>query len=110
VFQTQDGRDGVAIHTTGTVGPGSGHVREHVPHLAPDALGVVYAAVRLPREDGSPYDRLLLVSGVAPTLAERPLMALVAAEITVNATLVPADEPLPPGRVAVNAAGDVAGS
>lgn len=109
-FETADGRDGVAIYTTGSVDPVTGHVGEHVPHLDAEALGVVHGAVRLPRLDGAQRDVVLVVSGVAPTLDERPLMALVAAQLTVNATLQPADQPLPPGRVAVDAVGVVAGS
>lgn len=109
-FQTQDGRDGVAIYTTGSVDPSSGRVGGHIPQLDADALGVVYGAVRLPRLDDAQQDVVLVVSGVAPTLEERPLMALIAANLTVHATLQHADEPMPPGRVAVDAAGVVESS
>lgn len=82
-FVTHDGRPGVAIHTT-TGGPDA--LRSNVPHAETDALGVVYTAVRLEHgREGS--DRILLLTGIAPSVTERLPMAVLAAQIILSATL-----------------------
>jgi hypothetical protein len=103
-FRTEDGRDGVAIHTTAPAGENGPLLLRHVPHADPAALGVVYAAVRLHRSSGGDFDRLAVVTGVAPTVAERLPMALVAAQLTLSARLRNARSDPPPGPVAVDAA------
>jgi hypothetical protein len=104
-FRTEDGRDGVAIHATSRLGRDGETLPQNVSGADPAALGVVYAAVRLDRSPGTDADRLLLVTGVAPTVGERLAMALVAAQLTVSAQLgEPGSGPLP-GRVDLDTTG-----
>lgn len=97
-FETQDGRPGVAIHTTTG---GSPTIRDNVPHADPGALGVVYAAVRL-QHVTSDDDRLLLLTGIAPTVAERLPMAVLAAQMVMSAALRDSDD-RPDVRIALDA-------
>ncbi|MFJ2977458.1 hypothetical protein ACIPEP_01250 [Curtobacterium sp. NPDC087082] len=99
-FVTHDGRPGVAIHTTTG---GSDALRRNVPHANADALGVVYAAVRL--EHGrADSDRVLLLTGIAPTVAERLPMSVLAAQIVLSATLRDSGD-RPDVRVALDTTG-----
>lgn len=103
-FQTPDGRDGIAIHTTTQIDD-NGRLAANVPGVDADRLGVVYAAVRLNRPSTASSDRLAVVTGVAPNVEQRLAMAIVAAQITISARLHDSDaEPLP-GRIDVDVAG-----
>jgi hypothetical protein len=103
-FRTDDGRDGVAIHTTTAVSDG-GRLSSNVPTAEPERLGVVYAAVRLNRPAAATADKLAVVTGVAPTVEQRLPMSIVAAQITLSARLRDGDSPPPPGRVDVDTTG-----
>lgn len=103
-FQTTDGRDGVAIHTTTRVDD-NGRLSANIPGADADRLGVVYAAVRLNRPRGASADRMAVITGVAPTVAQRLPMSVVAAQLTMSAQLRDSDAPPPPGRVDVDATG-----
>jgi hypothetical protein len=103
-FRTDDGRDGVAIHTTASVAD-DGRLAGLVPAATPDRLGVVYAAVRLNRPATATADRLAVVTGVAPTVAQRLPMSIVAAQLTLSARLRDGAAPAPPGRVDVDTTG-----
>lgn len=103
-FRTDDGRDGVAIHTTTNLSD-DGRLASHVPGARSDRLGVVYAAVRLNRPASATADRLAVVTGVAPTIEQRLPMSIVAAHLTLSARLRDGDAPRPPGRVDVDTTG-----
>lgn len=103
-FRTEDGRDGVAIHTTTRVDDG-GRLAGNVPGTDPARLGVVYAAVRLNRPRAATADRIAVVTGVAPNVEQRLAMSLVAAGLTLSAQLRDHDDAPPPGRVHLDATG-----
>lgn len=103
-FRTDDGRDGVAIHTTARVSD-DGRLARNVPGTDADRLGVVYAAVRLNRPATATADRLAVVTGVAPSVAQRLPMSIVAAQLTLSARLRDGDADAPPGRVDVDTTG-----
>jgi hypothetical protein len=105
-FETADGRDGVAIYTATQLDDGAA-MRANIAHAEPDALGVVYAAVRLPLVPDDSAPRVALITGVAPTVAERELMAWVVAQLAVTVELRPADAVAPAGRIDVDARGDL---
>jgi hypothetical protein len=101
-FRTRDGRDGVAIHTS-VAAPRP--FEAEVPGTDPEALGVVYAAVRLRRPPGAAADRLVLVTGVSPNVGQRLPMAVVAAGLTLSAQVRAEGEEPPPGRIDIDATG-----
>ncbi len=104
-FTTEDGRDLVAIHTTARLDELQGSLSANIPGADPSRLGAVYAAIRLPRAKGSRQDRVVVVTGVAPTVEERTLMSLVAAQLTLSATLHTDAQGVPQGRIAVDPSG-----
>ena len=104
-FTTDDGRDVVAIHTTARLDERAGMLTGNIPGADPSRLGAVYAAVRLPRAKGSRQDRVVVVTGVSPTVEERTLMSLVAAQLTLSATLHTDAQGIPEGRIAVDPTG-----
>lgn len=103
-YQTVDGRDGIAIHTTTAV-DNDAAIKENMPLAETNRLGVVYAAVRLNRPIESDEDKILLVTGVSPNLDQRLAMSIIAAQITLSARLHDNDAPAMDGRVDVDATG-----
>ncbi len=103
-FRTEDGRDGVAIHTTTRVDDG-GRLASTVPGTDPERLGVVHAAVRLNRPRSATADTIAIITGVAPNVQQRLAMSIVAAQITLSARLRDSDDAPLPGRVDVDATG-----
>lgn len=101
-FCTRDGRDGVAIHAS-VAAPLP--VEAEVPGTDPEALGVVYAAMRLRRPPGAAVDRLVLVTGVSPNVGQRLPMAVVAAGLTLSAQVRADGEKPPPGRIDIDPTG-----
>ncbi|MGH3383081.1 MAG: hypothetical protein ACRDO1_00740 [Nocardioidaceae bacterium] len=104
-FQTEDGRDGVAIHTTATAVDDGGQLVANVPGTDPAALGVVYAAVRLHRQEGSEADRLAVVTGIAPNIEQRLPMSIIAAQLTLSAELRDEGADPPEGSIDVDTTG-----
>jgi hypothetical protein len=99
-FVTSDGRDGIAVHTS-VVASDPGLLLDHVPHVEPAALGAVHATVPV-RGDR----RLLaMITGVSPTVEERPLMAMVAAQMADTVQIRGLDDDPPAGRVDVDTTG-----
>lgn len=103
-FQTPDGRDGIAIHTTTRIDDG-GRLAENIPGTDSARLGVVYAAVRLNRAKSSTADRIAVITGIAPNLTQRLPMSIIAAQLTLSARLRDSDGPSVPGRIDVDATG-----
>jgi hypothetical protein len=99
-FVTTDGRDGMAVHTS-VAAVDAGRLLEHVAHARADQLGVVHAAVPVRGQR-----RLVaMITGVAPTVEERPLMAMVAAQMADTVQLRALTDAPPAGRVDVDTTG-----
>ena len=102
-FTTQDGRSGLALHGRAAaydvdLGP------LHASGLAVEDPGVVQAVVHLGAlPDGS--NRVLVTTGMCPSLADRPVMALVQAHLTVGARPWRRGEALPDGALVLDATG-----
>lgn len=103
-FQTQDGRDGVAIHTTTRIDD-DGRLAMNIPHADSERLGVVYAAIRLNRAKSTTADRIAIIVGVAPNVEQRLPMSIVAAQLTLSARLRDSDAPPLPGRIDIDVTG-----
>jgi hypothetical protein len=104
-FTSDDGRDLVAIHTTARLDERQGRLSGNIPGADPSRLGAVYAAIRLPRAPRSRSDRVAVVTGVSPTVEERTPMSLVAAQLTLSATIHSDTDGIPEGRIAVDPSG-----
>lgn len=102
-FTTHDGRSGLALHGRAAaydvdLGP------LQASGLALDDPGVVQAVVHLGAlPDGS--NRVLVTTGLCPSLADRPVMALVQAHLTIGARPWREGDALPEGAVVLDAVG-----
>lgn len=99
-FVTTDGRDGVAVHTTAAAVDARALV-ERVPHTDPSRLGMVHAAVPVRGRRGL----LAMITGASPTVEERPLMAMAAAQMADTVQLRDALDAPPTGRLAIDTTG-----
>lgn len=103
-FQTDDGRDGVAVHTTAD-SEQPAEILASLPTADPGRLGVVHAAVRLNRPRSADHDRVLVLTAVCPRPYERLALAVVAASVVLSARLRDGDAAPLPGRVDLDATG-----